>query len=244
MPNGNVVAGGHTWTLEGQDDFTKNAPIGSFASDGNTPVYMGDHGMSWDEYGDGWTSTYSGGAPGYMPSAVQSVHDGVLDWYLHNYKGTPVAANPSPLPGGHQTQTYGRYSLCEKLVPADSHMLDDFYQAMLLWPQNDSDSPSAESDFPEGPLNASSFSAYAHWGGSGAQDVFDTQTINTTQWHVYTQEWGPGFRRYYIDGNLLGVSTNQVTSLPERWQLQVEPSGSDDGDTGHVYVGWVVIWSF
>jgi hypothetical protein len=244
MPNGNVASGGHTWTLEGQDDFTKPAPIGSFASSGSGIVYTGDHGMGWTEYGDGWSSTYTGGAPGYEPSVVQSVHNGVLDWYLHNYNGNPVSANPSPLPGGHQNQTYGRYSFCEKLVPADSHRLDDFYQAILLWPQNDGDWQSAESDFPEGPLSDTSFGAYHHYGGSGAQDWFATPMIDTTAWHVYTQEWGPGFRSYYIDGNLIGTSTNQVIASPERWQLQIEPSGSIDGDTGHAYIGWVVIWAY
>ena len=103
----------------------------------------------------------------------------------------------------------------------------------MLWPQSDGDYQSAESDFPEGHLSDTSFSAFAHYGGSGAQDAFDTPTIDTTQWHVYTQEWGPGFRNYYVDGKLVGTSTNQVTSLPERWQLQVEPSGVDDGGAGH-----------
>jgi hypothetical protein len=244
MPNGNVASGGHAWTLEGQDDFTKPAPIGSFASGGSGTVYVGDHGMGWTEYGDGWPSTYTGGAPGYEPSVVQSVHNGVLDWYLHNYNGTPVSANPSPLPGGHRYQAYGRYSFCERFLPADSHRLDDFYQAILLWPPNDGDWQSAESDFPEGNLSDTSFSAYSHHGGSGAQDSFDTPAIDSTGWHVYTQEWGPGFRSYYIDGNLIGTTTNQVFSSPERWQLQIEPSGSNDGDTGHVYVGWVVIWAY
>jgi hypothetical protein len=244
MPNGTVVSGGHTWKLEGQDAFTKAAPIGSFASGGGEPVYSGDHGMAWSEYADGATSTYSRGAAGYEPSVVQSVHDGVLDWYLHNYNGSPVSANPSPFPGGHEYQTYGRYSFCEKVLPADPHKLDDFYQAMMLWPQNDGDYQSTESDFPEGHLSDTSFSAYAHYGGSGAQDAFDTPTLDTAQWHVYTQEWGPGFRSYYVDGNLIGTSTSQVMSMPERWQLQVEPSGADDGDIGHVYVGWVVIWTY
>jgi hypothetical protein len=175
---------------------------------------------------------------------VQSVRDGVLDWYLHNDNGSPVSASPSPFPGGRQYQTYGRYSFCEKVVPADAHKLDDFYQAMMLWPQNDGDYQSAESDFPEGHLSDTSFSAYAHYGGSGAQDAFGTPTIDTTRWHIYTQEWGPGFRSYYVDGNLIGTSTSQVTSMPERWQLQVEPSGANDGDTGNVYVGWAVIWAY
>ena len=232
------------WTLDGQDGFTKAAPIGSFASGGGSPVYTGDHGMAWSEYADGATSTYSNGAPGYEPSVVQSVHDGVLDWYLHDYNGNPVSASPSPFPAGHSYQSYGRFSFCERIVPADAHRLDDFYQAIMLWPENDGDYQSAESDFPEGHLSDTSFSAYAHYGGSGSQDAFATPTIDPTQWQVYTQEWGPGFRRYYVDGNLIATSTTQVTSLPERWQLQVEPSGTKDGDSGHVYVAWVAIWAY
>jgi hypothetical protein len=244
MPNGNVSSAGQTWTLEGQDDFTKAAPIGSFASGGSNPVYTGDHGLAWSEYADGATSTYSNGSIGYEPKVVQSVHDGVLDWYLHNDNGTPVSANPSPFPGGHHYQAYGRFSFCEKIVPADAYGLHDFYQAIMLWPENDGDYQSAESDFPEGHLSDTSFSAFAHYGGSGSQDAFATPAIDPAGWHVYTQEWSPGLRSYYVDGNLVGTSTHQVTSLPERWQFQVEPSGSNDGDTGHVYVGWVVIWAY
>ena len=71
-----------------------------------------------------------------------SVHDGMLDFHLHNdSNGNPVGANPSPLPGGNRYQTYGVWSFCEKMAPADSHNLDDFYQAPLLWPSNESTRP-------------------------------------------------------------------------------------------------------
>jgi len=93
MPTGNETSGGHTWTLVGQDDFTKDAPLGSFASDGSSVVYTGDHGMQWMEYGDGWPSTYTGGKVGYEPSQVQSVHDGVLDWFLHNVPSSGLIAD-------------------------------------------------------------------------------------------------------------------------------------------------------
>ena len=203
--------------------------------------------MAWTEYPDGWPSTYSAkGAQGYQPSTVLSVHDGVLDFYLHSDShGNPVGADPSPVPSGRRYQTYGAWSFCEKVAPADSHRLDDFHQAPLLWPQNDSDARSAESDFPEADLNALDFSGFAHYGGSGSQDVFDVQSVepsyDPTQWHVYTQTWGPGFRSYYVDGHLAGTSTNQVWSGPERWQLQVEPLGTNDGGSGHVYVKWIWI---
>ncbi len=227
------------------DTFTKAAPVGSFASTSDTQtVYTGDHGMAWTEYPDGWPSTYTHGVEGYQPSTVQSVHDGVLDWYLHNSNGHPVSANPSPEPAGNRYQTYGVWSFCEKIAPSDSTNLADFYQAPLLWPPSDGNGPSAESDFPEGHLSAGDLSAFAHY-GSGQQDAFDVKSADPSfdpyQWHVYTQEWGPGYRSYYVDGNLIGTSTHQVWSTPERWQIQVEPSGSNDGGTGHVYVNWVWI---
>jgi hypothetical protein len=137
------------------------------------------------------------------------------------------------------------WSFCEKIAPGDSHNLADFYQAPLLWPQSDSNWQYAESDFAEGALNSGDLWAHAHYGGSGAQDHFDVKsvepTFDPTQWHVYTQEWGPGFRSYYVDGKLIGTSTNQVWSGLERWQIQIEPSGLNDGDSGHVYVNWVWI---
>ncbi len=242
-----MSVGGKTYALEGLDTFTKTAPLGSFAaSTANQVVYTGDHGMAWTEYPDGWVSTFSSRAEGYQPSTVQSVHDGVLDFHLHNdSNGNPVGADPSPLPGGNRYQTYGAWSFCEKVAPADSHNLADFHQAPLLWPQNSANWQWAESDYPESNLNVLDFSGYQHYGGSGALDLFDIRSIDPnfdpTQWHVYTQAWGPGFRAYYVDGSLVGVTTNQVWSKPERWQLQIEPSGINDGDSGHLYLNWVWI---
>jgi hypothetical protein len=248
-PPGNALSvGGNTYALEGMDTFTKDAPTGSFAQSANNQiVYAGDHGMSWTGYPDGTRSTYSGSAEGYQPSTVLSVHGGVLDFYLHNDSGGhPVGADPSPLPAANRYQTYGAWSFCEQVAPADSHRLDDFKQAPMLWPQNDSDGPSAESDFPEAAFNVLTFSGFAHYGGSGSQDVFEIPSVDPsydpTEWHVYTQVWGPGFRSYYVDGQLVGTSTHQVWSGPERWQMQVEPVGGiNDGDTGHVYMKWVWI---
>jgi hypothetical protein len=244
---GTMSIGGKTYTVEGVDTFTKAAPLGSFASSNpRKVVYRGDHGMAWTEYPDGWPSTNSGSAPGYQPSTVQSVHDGVLDFYLHDdANGRPVGADPSPLPRGRRYQTYGAWSFCERVLPADAHRLANFHQAPLLWPRNFKDWQWAESDFPEADLNALDFSGYSHHGGSGAQDIFNIQsvdpTFDPTQWHVYTQVWGPGFRSYYADGRLVGIARTQVWSGPERWQLQIEPSAVGGRGSGHVYVKWVWI---
>lgn len=247
VPGRTKSIGGKSYVLEGLDTFSKAAPLGSFASsNAQQIVYTGDHGMAWTEYPDGWVSTFSGVAEGYQPSTVQSVHNGVLDFYLHNdSKGNPVGADPSPLPAGNRYQTYGLWSFCERVAPAPAHDLSDFYQAPLLWPRKFRDWQRSESDFPESGLDALDFSAHSHYGGSGSQDVFDIRAVESNfdpaKWHVYTQAWGPGFRSYYVDGRLVGTSTNQVWSGPERWQLQIEPSGTNNGGTGHVYVRWVWI---
>jgi Glycosyl hydrolases family 16 len=242
-PAASISIAGATYIAEGVDTFTKSAPIGSFASNnGDLIVYTGDHGMGWTEYADGLPSTNSGGAEGYQPSTVQSVHDGVLDFYLHNDSaGHPVGANPSPLPVGNRYQTYGVWMLCEQIVPDPNSDLGDFRQATLLWPPTDADYRLSESDFPENDLDQNNMAAYAHFGGAGAQDQFNTGVLNTQQWHLYTQTWGPGFRSFYVDGRLIGTSTNQVYASPERWQLQLEPSGRSDGGSGHLYIRWVWI---
>ena len=271
---------GRTYSLAGEDTFTKDAPVGSFAQnnvpDANNlqPIYTGDHGMGWSVYPDGWTSTYTKRyvLEGYQPSTVLSVHDGVLDFYLHDdANGNPVGADVSPWPGGNEYQTYGAYSFCEKVVPTVGSDLADFYEASLLWPQSDSDGSCAESDFPEtyspvydpltnpflngGNLDNQEIYAFAHYSPWNAQtgcqqtntpapDSWNTP-IDLSQWHVFTQEWGPGYRSYYIDGKYVYTSTNQVWWQPERWQLQMEPSPAahlrNDGGTGHVYIAWLWI---
>jgi hypothetical protein len=267
MPGATQTFDNHTYTLEGEDTFTKNAPLGSFAQptaaglDANLlpVVYTGDHGMGWTEYADGWPSTNSDGQPGYAPSTVQSVHDGVLDFTLHDGLGASI----SPLPAGHRYQTYGAWSFCER-VPRDGGLPPDngyanydgwlygYHQAPLLWPDDDSDFTSAESDFPESDLanGTPDFAAYAHHAGSTPQDVFAIDAAlpayDPSQWHVYTQTWGPGFRSYYVDGQLVGTSTTNVWSQPERWQLQLEPSVPNRNPAftpgyGDVYVKWVWI---
>jgi hypothetical protein len=281
IPGDSQTYGNQSYTMEGEDTFTKDAPLGSFASnDYNQVVYTGDHGMGWTEYPDGWKSTNSGTFEGYEPSTVQSVHDGVLDFDLHNVLDSanldhPVGASISPQPAGNRYQTYGAWSFCERVPPDPvtgprSDQLFGFHQAPLLWPMDTPASPApdsvwkaSESDFPESDLaeSALDFTAFAHYGGQGAQDIFRIPSdmvsgavgdFDPTQWNVYTQTWGPGFRSYFVNGQLVGTTTNQVYSDPERWQLQFEPAippngtpwGSNPGpvaNEGHVWIKWVWI---
>ena len=140
-PGATLTIGDKGYAREGVDTFTKSAPLGSFAQRrADAIVYTGDHGLRWTGYPDGWPSTYSGHAEGYQPSTVLSVHHGMLDFHLHNDpQGNPVGADPSPLPRGRRYQTYGAWSLCERVAPADVHNLADFHQAFLLLPAKFSD---------------------------------------------------------------------------------------------------------
>ena len=87
--------------------------------------------MGWSVYPDGWPETYTAsGVEVYQPSTVLSVHDGVLDYYLHDdAHGKPVGADLSPWPGGNEYQTYGAYSFCEKVVPTAGQNLADFCES-------------------------------------------------------------------------------------------------------------------
>jgi hypothetical protein len=232
------------WKQTFVDDFNKDAPLGSWGTaDSQKVVYIGDHGGKWVEYPDGWSSTYTNGSPGYQPAQVLSVHDGVLDFYLHSVNGLPSGANPSPLvTPTSRFQTYGRYAA---RIKSDTS-LSNYHVAWLLWPVNDSDGACAESDFPEANLD-STVTAFAHnatdCSDYSIQNVFGSSTPITGGWHTYVQEWTPGVRRYYIDGALIGTSTTRVWSQNERWQLQTEPSGSGSA-AGHLLVDWVAAWKY
>jgi hypothetical protein len=232
------------WKQTFVDDFTLDAPLGSWGTtDSERVVYTGDHGGKWNVYPDGWSSTYTNGQPGYQPAKVLSVHDGQLDFFLHDVNNLPSGANPTPLvTGTSKYQTYGRYSA---RIKSDTG-LGNYHAAWLLWPQNDVNGGCAESDFPEGNLN-STVSGFAHnatnCSNYSTQDAFNTSTRFDSGWHTYTQEWGPGFRKYYVDGNLIGTSTTRVWAQPERWQLQTEPNGNTH-TAGHLMVDWVVAYSY
>ncbi len=241
---------GTVWKREGYDNFTIKARLGSWGTSKlNAVVYRGDGGLRWEEAPDGWSCD---GPEGfyphcYEPSKVLSVHGGVLDFYLHDcrYAGGfygACGAKPRPLmpSTGTPYQTYGRYSVRIKVVYDDSRRLDQYHAAWMLWPLKNRRGPCAESDYPEWSpaMNSSAVYAFAHWGCRGSFDWFRV-TLNA-HWHTLTQEWGPGFRRYYFDGKLIGQSKHQVWSGPERWQLQTE-AHNKLGDTtrGHVLVDWV-----
>lgn len=227
-------------TLRIFEDFSRPAPLGSMGSysDPEKIVYTGATGTKWVTYPQTYLDTYQ--KRPYRSDCVLSVHDGTLDYFLHSVDGQPAAANPSPVfENGSQYQTFGRYSARMRVEDTD---LSEYYIAWLLWPQDESAWASAESDFPECSLEAgrNGVTAFSHY-GAGMQETFSDPSFDIHEWHVYTQDWVPGLRRYYVDGKLIGATRTPIYSGPERWQLQVETKGSGE-HSGHLLVDWVAIY--
>ena len=235
MPTGDLAG----WKQIFAEDFNVNSATGSWGSDCDATkiVYTGTNGTKWRSYPKCYLDTYQ--KRPYRADQVLSTHDGVLDFNLKPVDGQPAGANPSPVINGtSQYQTYGRYSFRARI---SNTTLSEYYAAILLWPQNDSDYTSSESDFPEGHLSSDNFSAFSHNKLTG-QDYFN-KVLDKTQWHTYTQDWGPGYRTYYIDGIQVGHTTNAIWASPERWQFQIETNGYGS-NVGNLYIDWAVVYSY
>ncbi len=235
------------WTQVFAEDFTEgDVPLGGFPG----PIY----GTRWSEnYKDGWPDTAAQQQPkgqrtsGYYPSKVLSVHDGVLDMYLHSENGVAMGAAPSPIVGGATQRpwnslVYGRISVRFK---ADA--LPGFKLAWLLWPDSKQWPQDGEIDFPEGDLSKVIYAAVHGLDASGTH-VIEVLRPNAafTSWHTATTEWSPGKIEFFLDGKSIGVVTSPVPDKPMHYILQTEAclTGCPAPETsGHVYVDWVGIWT-
>lgn len=249
-PSGESVPIGDSgvWKQVFWDDFTRPAALGSFASASNPDriVYTGEQGQQWLAYPETYTDTYQHRP--YRSGQVLSVHDGLLDFWLHPVDGQPAGANPSPiLDSGSQAQTYGRYSARLKVESSDP--LSEYHIAWLLWPESERWPQDGEFDWPEAQLDAVP-EANQHYAGAASCD--NDSCVNSalappgtsfSQWHTYTIEWWPGHIRFLLDNTVVLASTKAVASGPMRWQLQTETDG-DGEHSGHLLVDWVAVWSY
>lgn len=245
-PSGKAVPLGNLpgWHQVFSDDFTEGSvPMGSFPGDAFAAKWSAN-------YFDGTPDTagqHNGGRSGYYPSKVLSIHDGVLDMYLHSENGVSMGAAPAPKIGGtneahYNSQIYGLYS-----VRFRSDALPGFKVAWLLWPDSGKWPADGEIDFPEQDL-ASKFFAAMHSTGSTQESASATfQTDASFQaWNTATIEWAPGRVEFFLNGKSIGVSTSGVPSTPMHYVLQTEsclPTCPDPKTQGHLYLDWVAIWA-
>lgn len=240
VPQGNLPG----WRQIFWDDFTKAAPVGSWANPCSPDqiVYTGAQGQRWRTYPQCWVDTVPRNP--YRPDQVLSVAGGVLNFHLHNVDGRPAGANPSPvIDGNSQYQTYGRYSARLKV---DTPTLSEYSVAWLLWPASDNWPWDGEIDFPEAPLSGTAW-GYHHYAREGACVNGCQESVNTqarfTDWHTYTIEWMPGRIRLLLDGTVVLNTTSWIPDTPMRWQLQTE-TNSTGNHNGNLLVDWVSVWAY
>jgi hypothetical protein len=222
------------WRQVFVDDFPYNVALGNFPGGTNG---------KWNAYPDGWSDTSRNGT--YNCTKVCSVHDGMLDMYVHSENGVHYVAVPYPeIPGttnGSGLQ-YGRYAVRFRSDPVPGYKT-----AWLLWPDSNVWPRDGEVDFPEGNLDGT-ISAFMHRQGAasgGDQDAFSSQTTYPS-WHTAVTEWTPSSIKFILDGQTIGTSTSQIPNTPMHWVLQTETAldGSvpSNSAAGHVQVDWAAVY--
>jgi hypothetical protein len=229
------------WTHTFADDFTRDAPVGSWdnGTDPDKIVYVGADGTQWRTYPSFYLDTRQ--KRPYRPAEVLSVSNGMLQFDLHNVQGQPAGANPSPLlANGSQYQTYGRYSA---RLRVDNPNLSEYHIAWLLWPESDANWPAdGEVDWPDAKLDSVSEGFHHYARAQGGQDAVNTG-VSFNDWHTYTIEWSPGRMKLLLDDKVVLDSTKYVPTKPMRWQLQTETDG-DGTHRGNLLVDWVSVWKY
>ena len=215
------------WSPVFRENFATSVARGQFPG----PAYHGQF-AQYDGFAD------SSGVGLYAPARVVSVHDGVLDLYLHSEGGRALGAAAVPLIGGSWGgQTYGRYSVRFK---ADA--LPGFGAGWLLWPDSNNWND-GEINFPEGGLDET-MHGYVHCPGDPSRNcqVTNTGVRFSSGWHTAVIEWTPGQVKFVLDSAVVGVSPISPWK-PLHWVLQTATTGvRPDADVkGHVLIDWVSV---
>ena len=231
MPQGNLPG----WTQVFADSFSENVPLGKF------PAAVSG---KWNAYPYPWHDTSGHGT--YDPGRVVSIGNGVMNLYLHTENGVHMVAAPEPVipgaPGPEGGLLYGRYAMRFK-----ADQVPGYKTAWLLWPDSEN-WPDGEIDFPEGNLTGSISAFMHHKGNPEAQDAYPTSATYST-WHTAVIEWTPDAVTFYLDGQVIGRSTDtaDIPSTPMHWVLQTETqiSGGPPANSaaGNVQIDWVAAYT-
>jgi hypothetical protein len=250
MPVGNVNVNGQSWRQVFVDNFpaSENIGLGTSCGDPHAFPHASNVAAKWNAYPSGWNGTPSWAS--YCPERTTSIHDGVMDIWLHSesVNGTVKhlidAVTPRFTPGGSDRQLYGRYVVRYR-EPSSFPM---FHISWLLWPDSNVWPQNGEIDFPENNTNQTTAYAFMHRmnATSGAdQDAYwGTATIGV--WHTAVIEWLPSRCTFILDGQTIGTSTSRIPSTSMHYVMQTNgDSGSTVNNTsqGHILIDWVAIYA-
>jgi hypothetical protein len=246
MPSGNISG----WKQIFADDFTTAVPIGAFSNcDNNTNSSQascgglksyGSYYDNWWAYPNTWSDTAKSGADGntgapyggiYHPEDTVSVSNGAM--HIKMFRPSTGGDNhvATVVPRKCMSQQYGRYVERFKVVKADP----GFKSAHLFYDNG------FEVDYPENDYGQT-ISAYTHPGEAN----FDSRA-KWTEWHTTAIEWTSGTLKFYMDGKLIGSSTNKVPNIKMSWVLQNESSitgpYAKNGATAQLDIDWVACYA-
>jgi hypothetical protein len=226
MPVGNLPG----WQQRFSDDFSTPVALGKFP---------GPYAAKWTGYDGGPDAS----GDGVFAQKILSVHDGMLDMYLHSENGKALGAAPTPNITGTEWegQVYGRYSVRFK---TDS--LARYGTGWVLWPDSNNWNE-GEIDFPEGSLN-NWVTAFVHCIGHGQDNCtwLYSSVKFAPAWHTATIDWKPGSVSFYMDNILLITNTTDVPTTKMHWILQTATNGGAPAATtaGHLMIDWAVAYSW
>lgn len=180
----------------------------------------------------------SSGRGRYCWRATTSEHDGVLDIWLHTETGSCHNGLDRPFtkqhdPAGGCNFVSAPLAQTNRQCIQDVHLVSKYPLlpgrkiAHLLW--NTGTNVNGEEDHPEGKLDGGSNKGIAahHYYGGGGQRVWDLNT-NLQAWHLWTLRFhcnnptGTGFVEFWMDGHLIGRSTDRIPPDPMWWVAQIE----------------------
>jgi hypothetical protein len=226
MPQGDIPG----WHQIVTDDFTQAVPLGSFPDAVAT---------KWEAYPYPWKDTSGYGT--YDPHKGLSVHDGVLDIWVHHVSGEYVVESPELL--ATKNLSAGRY-----VIRFEADLIHHYKTAWMLWPMSNSWPADGEIDFPEGDLDSVICGFMHRQSATSGSDQASACTAQHYQsWHTAVIEWVAGsYCKLILDGTTILDETSRVPSTAMRWNLQTEtslgggPPQASDG--GHIYIDWVAAY--
>jgi hypothetical protein len=210
------------WTLKWSANFSAPVALGQFSgcddnADGpdpscaNLPASLRSQ---WWAYPWPWpdTATQRGYPVGGYYDPRQTVWISGGQMHIRMFRDAAGMHSAAVVPKAAMGQLYGKYVetfRVPKIAPG-------YKSAHLLWPSGNAD---YEVDYPENEWDTG-ISAYVH-AGQDPQQAFDTGASWGT-WHTTALEWTPKRLSFFLDGKLIGTTTQGVPNVPMDWIIQNE----------------------
>jgi hypothetical protein len=195
----------------------------------------------------------SSGRGTYCWKRTTSVHDGMMDIWLHSESPGQGTITHNPLGTVHYVAA--PLAQAGDLDQFDVHLVAKYADvpgrkmAHLLWAYGTNEN--GEDDFPEGKLDGGSCkgNAFHHWARPTKGQEAWPACIDFNDWHLYTMQFrrkglggsgDPGYIRFLLDGKQIGQSTTYVSPNPMHWVGQIETYLSGQplpatASQGHIY---------